>query len=943
VCHSMVSKGLALTVKDAESSTSDALIFNLDELKKHKGKLLGRGAFGKVYAINGFPSLAVKEIWLKGQPDRLVEITKFELEALSQFSHPGVLKYHQVLTEGDFLYVVMDRYDGDLQHFIADHRRTQKPIPRESMLSIMRQLADALAYVHAPYKVNERGDVLPGIVHRDLKPANVLMSKDGEHVAIADFGLCKDAQHDGGTLAGTKAYMAPETLLSNKTSRASDIWALGVIIYELVTLELPSFSHHWEPEDAKEFFIPEWKPDLSAVEDDFIRGILKRIFILDPEERPTARELRDLLWELDASDAEAKPRISALEAALKDARANNLSLKKGLQTRLTEINSLRDTVATQAAELNFLRESLKKLAAQDPSWTPLMRAAAAGDIKAVKKHLSKKGKKDVREDVTLMLAARMGHRDIVELLDPTDENGVTALMRAVMRNDVEAVKVLVLEQKKLKDNNGRTALIHAAQRGCKEAVEVLLEHEKRMRDNQNHNALYHALRNRHIEAAKTIIPHEDPTDENGVTALMRAVNERNAGMVELLASLQKEAKDKDGNTALMIAAKAKHTDIVDLLDPTDCNGVTALMRAADRNDVEAVKILIPIQKGRQTSREVNINGWNTCKGTALMIAAERGYTEIVAALAPHEKGLTDSSGNTALMLAANNAHTEAVRVLAEHERGARDTRGRTALMTAAQRGDLEMVRVLVEHEKGITNEDGHTALVHAARAGHREITELLMEHEKDVTDWTMLMCAAVLGDTDMVSQYINERGQKDKLGRTALILAAQNRRDDAVKLLMKHEGGASGWTSLICAAYLGDVDVVRDNFHEKGCKDVIGRTALMLAAHRGHTEVVRILVEEEGGMQNNDGVTALIFAARYGHSKCVRLLLEKEGGMQDKDGWTALMLAAYNDHVECVRLLAEREKDIKTTRECYGYSPGTMALDFAKRKGYTEIISILSG
>ena len=130
-----------------------------------------------------------------------------------------------MIEDGDFFYVVMDRHDGDLQHFIADHARTRKSIPKEVILSIVRQLAEALTYVHAPYKVNEEGDVLPGIVHRDLKPADVLMSKDGERVVIADFGLCEDAQHDGSTLAGTPSYMAPETLLSNKASRASDIWA----------------------------------------------------------------------------------------------------------------------------------------------------------------------------------------------------------------------------------------------------------------------------------------------------------------------------------------------------------------------------------------------------------------------------------------------------------------------------------------------------------------------------------------------------------------------------------------------------------------------------------------------------------------------------------------------------------------------------------------------
>ena len=212
----MTSKGLALTIEGAESGTGGVLTLSLDELNRCRGQSLGGGEFGDVYAINGFPGLAVKEIWLSSQPDKLKEVTKFELETMGRFSHPGVLKYHQVLTKDDFFYAVMDRYSSDLEKFIVKYRKTQKPIPKKLLLSIVRQLANALAYVHAPYKVNERGDVLPGIVHRDLKPANVLMSRDGERVAIADFGLCKDGLHDGRTIAGTPAYMAPEVFIHKR-------------------------------------------------------------------------------------------------------------------------------------------------------------------------------------------------------------------------------------------------------------------------------------------------------------------------------------------------------------------------------------------------------------------------------------------------------------------------------------------------------------------------------------------------------------------------------------------------------------------------------------------------------------------------------------------------------------------------------------------------------
>ena len=273
----------------------------------------------------------------------------------------------------------------------------------------------------------------------------------------------------------------------------------------------------------------------------------------------------------------------------KDAHTKNVSLEEGPQIQSKEIDSLRDTVATQAAELSFLRESLKKLAAQDPSWTLLIRAAAAGDIKAVKRHLSKKGKKNSKGDMALMLATNVGHRDIVELMDPTDKDGVTALMRAAERGDVVVARALITKQKNLRDSDGRTALMHAAQRGCKEAVKALLEYEKGVRDSQNHNALYHALKNRHTEAARVIVPHKDPTDENGVTALMRAAVKGDAEMVRLLAPLQKGAKDKDGNTAFFHALKSKHADVATVLRRHEAPSWTPLMRAAFTGDIELAK------------------------------------------------------------------------------------------------------------------------------------------------------------------------------------------------------------------------------------------------------------------------------------------------------------------------------------------------------------------
>ncbi|ESU45156.1 Ankyrin repeat protein [Giardia duodenalis] len=283
------------TAKNAEGGTDGVPTFTLDELNRCRGQILRGGALGKVYAINGFPGLAVKDVYLTGQQTEQEKAVKFELEVMSRFSHPGVLKYHQVVRCGIFFHIVMDRYDEDLDNFITKQRDTFKSIPRELMLSIVKQLADALAYFHSFYTKDANGKSYQGIIHRDLKPANILMSEDGSKVVLAGFGLCKYAQDDRYPFEGTLLYMAPEIFIRQETSCASDVWALGVIIYELATLRLPSFSRHWYPEDAKKCFVDGWRPDLSAVEDAFIRGILEKIFVLDLKERLTAKQLAGMI------------------------------------------------------------------------------------------------------------------------------------------------------------------------------------------------------------------------------------------------------------------------------------------------------------------------------------------------------------------------------------------------------------------------------------------------------------------------------------------------------------------------------------------------------------------------------------------------------------------------------------------------------------------------
>ncbi|ESU40310.1 Serine/threonine protein kinase [Giardia duodenalis] len=779
-----------------------APVFDLGELRECEGSVLGRGAFGVVRSIEGYPGLAVKEIRLDGLGASALQSLRFELAMLTTFSHPGILRCHQIIEDkdGDLIHIVMDRHDTSLETLIMKHRRQREPVSAETIIALVGQITGALTYLHSARGVDANGDPYQGIVHRDLKPDNVLISEDGNRVVLADFGLCMSAMASGSTRARSPAYMAPETLLYNSTSPASDIWALGVIIYELAALKRPDFLGDKEP---RHVFIDGWKPDLSAIEDDSVRNILERIFVLDPVKRPTARSLQELLNPSISSTGMLRLRIASLEDALGAAGARTdalgeaiAALKDKIDAQSIEISTLRRDIAIKSSAIDSLKQQFTK---------------AIEDLKQQLAEDAISLKPQTPSTIT-------GHT-ILSALD----SSWTPLMCAAFFGDVEAAK-------------------------------------------------------RHLNE----------------------MDERNS----------------DGDTAYTLAAKAGQGTILELLDPTDEDGVTALIRAAVRGDVNAVRALIPLQKGKKMARDTYINGLRISIGvTALMMAAVHGHTKVVKLLVEEEGGMKDNIGRTALMWAESCGHSKCVKLLIEKEAGMRDNYGYTALMVAAQGGCAECIKLLLNKETGMQNIWGSTALMLAAHNMHPECVELLMEKEVGISGWTELMYAAYRGDVDTVRSSLHMKGERDIGGWTALMRAAEQGHEQVVELLTKERG-------------------MTNNSHQ---------TALMWAARNGHPGCVRLLLEKEGGMLDKYGGTALMFAVEHDHIECIKLLLEKEAGMRDKNGWTALMRAVLVGHTECVRLLAEEEKDMKTVRERFGYLPGTTALNIAKREGRTELVSILSG
>jgi len=198
---------------------------------------LGEGGMGVVYKAE---DLKLKRtVALKFLPPELTRDksakTRFihEAQAASALQHHNICTIHEIdETKDGRLFIAMDCYDGEtLKDKIA-----KGPLPVGEAMDITSQLAAGLSKAHEA-----------GMVHRDIKPANIMVTTDGV-VKILDFGLAKLAGMTKvtrtGTTVGTVAYMSPEQATGKELDARSDIWSLGVVLYEMLTGQLPFKGDH---------------------------------------------------------------------------------------------------------------------------------------------------------------------------------------------------------------------------------------------------------------------------------------------------------------------------------------------------------------------------------------------------------------------------------------------------------------------------------------------------------------------------------------------------------------------------------------------------------------------------------------------------------------------------------------------------------------------------
>lgn len=284
----------------------------------HLGRALGMGGFERLVAIK------VMHPHLASEPE-CVSMFLDEARLAARIRHPNVVSTLDVQQDDEGVFLVMDYIEGpSLQQAIRPFRKSQQPFPLDVALRI---LLDALAGLHAAHELKDGSGKPLNLVHRDVSPQNILIGSDGI-ARITDFGVARAearfASTQDGQLKGKLAYMAPEQVLLDPIDRRVDVYAAGVLLWELLTgarlmngstetalLAVAANATHQPPRSVN--------PSVPAALDEVCMRALKR----EPNDRfATAADFAEAIE--SAADAEGQKIASgrAVAAFIDDLKAH---------------------------------------------------------------------------------------------------------------------------------------------------------------------------------------------------------------------------------------------------------------------------------------------------------------------------------------------------------------------------------------------------------------------------------------------------------------------------------------------------------------------------------------------------------------------------------------------------------------------------------------------
>lgn len=293
-------------------------------------RVLGKGGMGTVYLarhaqINRL--VAIKELKPQFARDRSIrERFKNEAALMANLSHPNIVSLHDYIEMPSGVYLVMEYVEGTtLDHFI---HRVSGPVPENRAIDIFVQILEAFHYAHQR-----------NIVHRDIKPSNIMLTPQGA-IKILDFGIAKNIRPgerdltQTGTRMGTIYYMSPEQIRAQDLDTRSDIYNLGITLFEMLTGRNPYYQEHLSEYDISEMIVKKPLPQAKNYYPNInprIQKILEKATAKDPNERfQNVLEFRDALLNTESGQAQKTPESNTVEWVIESQK--NPSEMKSVKT-----------------------------------------------------------------------------------------------------------------------------------------------------------------------------------------------------------------------------------------------------------------------------------------------------------------------------------------------------------------------------------------------------------------------------------------------------------------------------------------------------------------------------------------------------------------------------------------------------------------------------------
>jgi len=266
-----------------DRTVADPLIGRVLDGRYRIGPRIARGGMATVYEAldQRLDRVCAVKVMHSGLGDDHDFAARFVREARSaaRLSHPNVVAVFDQGDDDGTLFLAMEYIPG---HTLRDVIRKESPMPPAKALTLLEPVLSALAAAHAA-----------GLIHRDVKPENVLLADDGR-VKVADFGLARavsaETQHTatGGVLIGTVSYLSPELVVDGRADARSDVYAAGVLLYEMLTGRKPhegespiqvAYKHVHEDVPPPSHEVPGIPP--------YVDALVARATARDPQLRPT--------------------------------------------------------------------------------------------------------------------------------------------------------------------------------------------------------------------------------------------------------------------------------------------------------------------------------------------------------------------------------------------------------------------------------------------------------------------------------------------------------------------------------------------------------------------------------------------------------------------------------------------------------------------------------